>query len=221
MASPKKKQVIDAPYIIEKYMHYVLEHDMYPKSVYKFCKESKIKEEDFYNFFGSIDAVNKGIWNTFFSTTIDAINSNSEYENLSSRDKMLTFFFTFFELLTLNRSYVLLTLGMSHTPLKNLGQLKGLRNHIKGFAKELIEIDNDDKLFNIAKNPVSIYSEGAWIQFLFLLKFWMEDDSPAFEKTDVAIEKSVNTIFDLFDNTPLANVLDFGKFLWKEKSMWN
>jgi len=49
----------------------------------------------------------------------------------------------------------------------------------------------------------------------------MSDESPSFEKTDVAIEKSVNTIFDLFDNTPLNNVLDFGKFLWKEKIMSN
>ena len=45
----------------------------------------------------------------------------------------------------------------------------------------------------------------------------MDDNSPQFEKTDVAIEKSVNTIFDVFDNTPLERVLDFGKFLFKEK----
>ncbi|SEL34492.1 hypothetical protein SAMN04487910_2197 [Aquimarina amphilecti] len=221
MAASNKKQIVDSQYIITKYMNYVLEHDEYPKSVYKFCKESKIKEEDFYELFAGLDSVNKGIWNTFFSTTIDAMNSNEEYDTLSSKDKMLTFFFTFFELLTLNRSYVLLTLNYHDMPLKNLGQLKSLRNHIKSFAKELIEIDNEDKLFRIAKNPVTIYAEGAWFQFLFLLKFWMEDESPGFEKTDVAIEKSVHTIFDLFDNTPLSSVLDFGKFLWKEKSMWN
>ena len=44
----------------------------------------------------------------------------------------------------------------------------------------------------------------------------MEDSSPRFEKTDMAIEKSVNTIFDLFDNTPLDSIVDFGKFLYKE-----
>jgi hypothetical protein len=45
----------------------------------------------------------------------------------------------------------------------------------------------------------------------------MEDDSPGFEKTDMAIEKSVRTVFDLFDNTPIDSIVDFGKFLWKEK----
>jgi hypothetical protein len=48
------------------------------------------------------------------------------------------------------------------------------------------------------------------------LKFWKDDRSADFEKTDVAIEKSVNTIFDVFDNTPLEKVFDFGKFLYKE-----
>ena len=51
---------------------------------------------------------------------------------------------------------------------------------------------------------------------VFLLKFWMEDDSAGFEKTYLAIEKSVNTIFDVFDNTPLESIIDFGKFLFKE-----
>ena len=54
-------------------------------------------------------------------------------------------------------------------------------------------------------------------QFLFLLKFWMEDGSPGFEKTDIAIEKSVTTIFQIFENTPLEKIIDFGKFLYKEK----
>ena len=55
------------------------------------------------------------------------------------------------------------------------------------------------------------------MQLGFLLKFWVEDTSESFEKTDQAIEKSVQTAFDVFDNTPLSALLDFGKFLWKEK----
>ncbi|MDY8137874.1 TetR family transcriptional regulator C-terminal domain-containing protein [Aquimarina sp. 2201CG5-10] len=221
MASSNRKKAIDAQSIISKYMEYVLENDGYPVSVYKFCKEIKISEEDFYRFFGSIENLTAGVWNAFYKTTVDVISKNSEYPRFSSRDKVLTFFYTFFELLTLNRSYVLFVLKPQNVPFKNLEQLKDLRNHIKDFAGELIKEDNDTKLYNITKNPVSVYTEGAWMQFLFILKFWVDDSSPSFEKTDVAIEKSVNTIFDLLDNTPLNNVLDFGKFLWKEKFMWN
>ena len=95
-------------------------------------------------------------------------------------------------------------------------QLKGLRKHLKEFAKELIADGNKQKTSKITKHNPAIFSEGAWVQFLFLLRFWMNDESQGFEKTDLAIEKSVNTVFDLFDNTPLDNIVDFGKFLYKE-----
>ncbi|WP_338039009.1 TetR family transcriptional regulator C-terminal domain-containing protein [Maribacter litopenaei] len=141
---------------------------------------------------------------------------NKEYAAFTNRDKLLTFFYTFFEMLTLNRSYVLFALTQSGNQLKSLEQLKGLRIYFKDFAKELIADGNEQKTSKITKHNPSIFSEGAWLQLLFLLKFWMNDESQGFEKTDMAIEKSVNTVFDLFDNTPLENIVDFGKFLYKE-----
>ncbi|MDX1315043.1 MAG: TetR family transcriptional regulator C-terminal domain-containing protein, partial [Eudoraea sp.] len=94
--------------------------------------------------------------------------------------------------------------------------LKGLRKSVVGFASELIDEANADKNLRITRHNPKVFAEGAWLQTLFLLKFWMEDDSAGFEKTDLAIEKSVNTIFDVFDNTPLERIIDFGKFLFKE-----
>ncbi len=202
--------------IIEKYMTYVLEHEVVPKSSYKFCKNNQINEQDFYQFFGSIEGLQRAIWDKFYSNTKSLIEKNKEYEQFSNKDKMLTFLFSFFELLTLNRSYVLFVLQEHQNVLKNLSQLKGLRRNVKHFASELIQEANEEKNYKITRRNPKIFSEGAWLQFLFLLKFWMEDSSPSFEKTDLAIEKSVNTIFDLFDNTPLESIIDFGKFLYKE-----
>ena len=198
-------------------MDYVLEHETIPKSIYKFCKSNGIEEADFYNFFGSIEGLQKAIWNKFYTTTETLLEKNKEYESFSNKDKMLTFFYSFFELLTLNRSYVLFALEDQKNMLKNMNQLKGLRRHIKAFATELIEDANADKNLKITKHNPRLFSEGAWLEFLFVLKFWMDDDSAGFEKTDMAIEKSINTIFDVFDNTPLENIIDFGKFLFKEK----
>ena len=61
-----------------------------------------------------------------------------------------------------------------------------------------------------------VFAEGAWVQFLFVLKFWLNDHSKGFEKTDILIEKSVNTAFDLIDTKPVESLFDLGKFLWKE-----
>jgi len=203
--------------VIDAYMDYTLEHEKAPVSVYKFCKELKISEDKFYHFFGSFDGLRQAIWNSFYDHTIKLLEKNKEYSQFSNRDKMLSFYFTFFEMLTANRSYVLFTMGEKRDMMKNLSELKGLRRHIKEFAADLINEANDEKSNRLLKQPVPVFSEGAWLQTLFILKFWMEDNSPSFEKTDLVIEKSVRAIFDLFDNTPLESVLDFGKFLWKEQ----
>ncbi|NHF58080.1 TetR/AcrR family transcriptional regulator [Flavobacteriaceae bacterium TP-CH-4] len=213
----KKTQKTSDDTIIAAYMDYVLEHETVPRSIYKFCKSNGIEEADFYSFFGSIEGLQKAIWNKFYTTTDTLLEKNKEYESFSNKDKMLTFFYSFFELLTLNRSYVLFALEEQKNMLKNMNQLKGLRRHIKAFATELIEDANADKNLKITKHNPRLFSEGAWLEFLFVLKFWMDDDSAGFEKTDMAIEKSINTIFDVFDNTPLENIIDFGKFLFKEK----
>ncbi|WP_127846443.1 TetR family transcriptional regulator C-terminal domain-containing protein [Psychroflexus aestuariivivens] len=212
----KKSKSVSKMDILTYYMEYVLEHEETPKSVYKFAKIHKFKEAEFYKFFGNFDSLRHNIWETFFKNAHELMMQNEEVQSYGSREKMLTFFYTFFEILTANRSYVLYVLDENEQNMKNLKQLKGLRSNIKSFATDLIEDDNDEKQYGFLKRNEKIYSEGAWIQFLFLLKFWKEDSSPDFEKTDIAIEKSVNTIFDVFDNTPLEKVFDFGKFLYKE-----
>ena len=45
----------------------------------------------------------------------------------------------------------------------------------------------------------------------------MDDTSSYFEKTDIFIEKSVNTSFDILNIVPLKSLIDFGKFIFKEK----
>jgi hypothetical protein len=201
--------------IISAYMKTVLTTEAKPKSIYKFCLENNIKETDFYNFFGSFEALQRGIWTNFFQHSINLSQQAEDYEKFGNKDKMLIFFYTFFEMLTANRSYVLFALEPKDI-MKNMSQLKDLRSHIKKYATSLIEEKNDAQQLKILKNPAKIFSEGAWIQTLFILKFWIEDSSPAFEKTDLVIEKSVRVIFDVFETAPLESVVDFGKFLWKE-----
>lgn len=214
--STKSKPKITRESVIAKYMTYVLEHGKRPASVYAFCKANDFKEGEFYEHFGSFDGIREQIWVAFYENTTAILNKDKNYKTYANREKMLSFFFTFFELLTANRSYVLFTLQEHKNSLKNLSQLRELRLKIREFSGELIAENNEQKSYKISKNPVSVFSEGAWLQFLFLLKYWMDDNSKNFEKTDIAIEKSVKAIFDVFNTTPLESVLDFGKFLFKE-----
>ena len=75
----------------------------------------------------------------------------------------------------------------------------------------------DLKQKNIVQIQQKSIKETAWLQLLITMKFWLNDSSANFEKTDIFIEKSVNTSFDLIDSTPLKSIIDLGKFLYKEK----
>lgn len=221
MATTKKtkanKSIIDDNHIITLYMNTVLENQEVPKNVYLFCKNNAIEESDFYSFFGSFEAVKQQIWVKFFENAIATIEKDTAFETYTDKNKLLTLNFTLFEILTLNRSYVLYSLEENKEGLKNLKVLKHFRTEFKNFIVSIIQSNPEVKSDRLSRVTEPVFSEGAWIQFLFILKFWMDDTSKNFEKTDVLIEKSVNTVVDLLDTKPLESLFDLGKFLWKEK----
>lgn len=211
------KNVMDDNKIISIYMNDVLEKNAEPTNVFLFCKNNAIEESDFYAFFGSFDSVKQTVWVKFFENAKATIEKEAAFETYSDKNKLLTLYFTLFELLTLNRSYVLFSLHENKEGLKNLKNLKKFRNHFKAFIVTIIESNTSAKNDKVGKVTQPVFAEGAWLQFLFLLKFWMDDTSKSFEKTDILIEKSVNTVVDLLDTKPLESLFDLGKFLWKEK----
>ena len=215
--STAKKKMIDDNSIIASYMDSVLQNNAEPKSVFLFCKEHKIVETEFYTFYGSLEAVKQDIWVKFFENAAATIQNEEAFSSYTNKNKLLTLYFTLFEILTLNRSYVVFSLKENEKGMKNLKNLKHFRNRFKEFIVDIIESDNNIISEKINKVSKPVFSEGAWIQFLFLLKFWINDTSKGFEKTDILIEKSVNTVVDLLDTKPLESLLDLGKFLWKEK----
>ena len=221
MATTKRvktvKNVMDDNHIISLYMNDVLEKNAEPTNVFSFCKNNAIEESDFYAVFGSFDAVKQAVWVKFFENAKETIEKEAAFATYSDKNKLLTLYFTLFELLTLNRSYVLFSLEGNKEGIKNFKNLKKFRNHFKAFVVTIIESNASAKNDKVAKVTQPVFAEGAWLQFLFLLKFWMDDTSKGFEKTDVLIEKSVNTVVDLLDTKPLESLFDLGKFLWKEK----
>ena len=198
-------------------MNYVLEHNEKPKTVFHFSKQNAISETEFYNFFGTLESVEKEIFKMFYENTIQLIEKDKEYDSYDMRSKVLSFNFTFFELLTANRSYVLFALKEEKNQLKSLMQLSSLRSHYKEFVSGIISEDlliKQEQIQNIQEKAIQ---ESFWVQLLLTMKFWLDDTSPALEKTDIYIEKSINTAFELMNVAPLDSLIDFGKFLFKEK----
>ncbi|WP_366184470.1 TetR family transcriptional regulator C-terminal domain-containing protein [Flavobacterium ovatum] len=208
----------DKESIISMYMEYTLEHNKKPDSVYLFAKANNISEADFYKEFGTLESVDKAIFGLFFSKTVTLIEKDPAYAEYETKNKLLSFYFTFFEMLTMNRSYVTMTLKEHKNMLKNLSQLTSLRNDFRNYIGEILDENYLLKQEKVQKIQLKGLQESAWIQFLFTLKFWIEDDSAAFEKTDIFIEKSVKLSFELINIAPIDSLIDFGKFLFKEKT---
>ncbi|WGK94494.1 MULTISPECIES: TetR family transcriptional regulator C-terminal domain-containing protein [Flavobacterium] len=216
-----KKSTLTKDKIVSMFMQDTLENNEKPKSVYHFAKANGLTEAEFYNFFGSIEGIEKEIFILFLEKTLTLLEKDKDYEYYDMKSKMLSFYFTFFELLTANRSYVVLSLKENKNPLKGLMQLSGLRNGFKDFVSGIISDEYRLKQEKFQQIQEKALQESAWFQLLMTLKFWLDDSSASFEKTDLFIEKSVKASFELMNTTPLESLIDFGKFLFKEKLQHN
>ena len=90
---------------------------------------------------------------------------------------------------------------------------KSFSEYIENLNIQTIDLKEE----RLEKLQLRSLKESAWLQLLVTIKFWLDDTSSSFEKTDIFIEKSVKASFDLIDTTPLKSIIDFGKFLFKEK----
>ncbi len=218
MAKKKKVTSMD---IISWFMEYVEEHKKYPKSVTDFAKNNNFDESLFYEHFSSFKEVKSTIFRVFFDNTYAVLEQSEDYVSFDTKNKVLTFYYTFFENLNMNRSYVEFALGCKKHKLKSFKTLRELRksfkNYIAGLEFETIDL-KEPRLEKIQQKGIQ---ESAWIQLLITLKFWLDDSSPDFEKTDIFIEKSIKASFDLMDTTAIKSLIDFGKFVLKEKFQKN
>ena len=202
-------------------MEYTLEHNAAPKSVYIFAKKYNFQEEIFYKYFGNFDALEQTIFKTFFDNTIILLEKSDDYKSYESRNQLLSFYYSFFELLTANRSYVVHALDDNKNNLTKSKSLKALKHSFTKYVESLniplLEIKQEtlDKIQN------TTLKETAWLQLSLTMKYWLKDTSPSFEKTDVFIEKSVNTSFDILNTKPIKSIIDLGKFLYKDKTFNN
>ena len=218
MAKKKNSTSTD---LISYYMEYTLEHNAAPKSVYIFAKKYNFQEEIFYKYFGNFDALEQTIFKTFFDNTIILLEKSDDYKSYESRNQLLSFYYSFFELLTANRSYVVHALDDNKNNLTKSKSLKALKHsftkYIESLNIPLLEIKQEtlDKIQN------TTLKETAWLQLSLTMKYWLKDTSPSFEKTDVFIEKSVNTSFDILNTKPIKSIIDLGKFLYKDKTFNN
>ncbi|PST85075.1 hypothetical protein C7T94_02880 [Pedobacter yulinensis] len=202
-----------ATQIQKGYIDYVLSNGEAPKSVYVFAKRLKIAEEEFYLHFGSFSSIEKAFWADAVSTVVQAIRQQEVWPSFSAREKVLSFFYGFTEFLLKNRSFAVYTMKAYRQGLSAPAVLEDAKPAFEAFAESVIVEGLETGELADRRFFTKRYKDALWVQFCFITRFWINDTSAAFSKTDEAIEKGITVTFDLFQHSPLDNLLDYGKFL--------
>lgn len=218
MEKTNKKTRID---ILTLYMDFVAEYGIKPNDVEDFCEQVDLEEANFYTHFKSLKKVEKTIFNELFKNSLEVLNESEEFQSFNGKNKLISVYYTFFENLSLNRSYVEVALKGCKNQLKSYKTLATLKKSFIGFVDSLALSDSILPIDGLEKIQTNFINHSAWVQLLLTIKFWLEDTSESFEKTDIFIEKSINTSFELIENKFLKNAFDFGKFMYKEKFQKN
>jgi hypothetical protein len=205
--------MVTAEQIRKAYIDYVLTHGEKPKSIYSFVKSLDIQESEFYDHYASFESIEKNTWAELVAETIDAVQQQAVWVEYSSRDKILSFFYSFTELLKSQRSFIVYSLKDNGTKHYTPAPLSAARELFEQFAETVLSEGLETGELAERKFFTKRYKDALWAQFVFITKFWINDDSTGFEKTDEAIEKGVNVTFDLFQRSPIDNLFEYGKFL--------
>jgi hypothetical protein len=201
--------------IRKAYIDHVLTQGEEPKSVYVFAKKNKMTEVEFYNHFGSFKALEQQIWADTANKTLTEIKGQEIWAQYSAREKALSYFYAFFELVKQQRSFAVYSVKKQAKGITTPPVFAELRGVFENFCNEILSEGIESGELSDRKFFSKRYKDALWIQFGFVLHFWINDNSTGFEKTDEAIEKGVNVTFDLFQRSPIDNLFEYGKFLAK------
>lgn len=203
-------------------MEYVTQLKGDSASVEDFSTYSKITEEQFYISYSDIKAIERDIWSFILNDAIDTISNDPQYATFGQVEKLLSFFYTFFESLTLNKAYFLAHLSIRPSFNERREVAKGMKTPFHNYIEATI---GSNALSGLGVDQVDFVNdivhrgqkEGFWIQLMCLIDFWNKDQSEGKEKTDIAIEKSVRAAIDLIEIAPVKSLFDLGRFIWQEK----
>jgi AcrR family transcriptional regulator len=200
--------------ISKEYMRQVLEAGKKPASVFVFCKQAGISEDEFYRTYSSLDHVRDSILSDLVEEIYQSLMQQETYRAYGFREQVLAFFYSFTEGLLYRRSYLLLEFGQVKEPMQQLKALKQFRGEFMKVADQLIGTGIGNGLLKESKFQKRLQQEALWMNLIGVFSFWLRDRSADFEDTDALIEKSVHLTLNLMEQNTLDKAIDLGRFLF-------
>lgn len=200
--------------IIQAYKDLSVENGRFPVSILAVCTEAGVERPDFGRHYSNLAEVQEAIWQDYFLSTINAIEASEPYAEYMVREKLLAFYFTFFEELGDDRDFVVMFADQMGVWNYNPRCLTSLKPLFLAFVAELVE--EGKMVEEVAERYVmgGDYPGWHWPQLLYLINFWMNDKSEAYARTDMAIEKAVNFGFDVMGRNVFDSAFDLARFMF-------
>ncbi|MEM9079815.1 MAG: hypothetical protein AAGC74_03885 [Verrucomicrobiota bacterium] len=179
-----------------KYWDETLKAGKQPASVYAFCQHHGLPEAEFYQHFSSFYSIEGAYWKSLVTHTIATLENDQDAQGYSAQQKLLAFYYTFFEVVLKNRSRLLTRFPKGVSPGKN-GCLNGFNDEFQKFATQLLAQAREEGAVNSCDGRLTELQEhGLYAQLRTLINFYRQDSSENFQDTDAFIEKSVKFAFD-------------------------
>ena len=210
-------QRLSAESIRESFKSYLLEHGHKPENMHLFSRYMECEEAEIYGFYGSFDAIARDIWKSMMIATLQEVRQDPSYENSGAKDRLLTFYYSHLEFLKKSRSFILLNYVMRKPVIGCPDVLKEYKEEFVHFAKEVVNQGIEEGDITEIAYLSNQYHTALWVQLLYVLNYWIKDESADFEKTDTIVEKAVRASFDFAGGGSFASIVDFGKHIFQDR----
>lgn len=203
--------------IIKGYVEFELLQGRPPHSVFELAKKLKIEEATFYTHFGSLPLVRQAVLTHLINHTLERLDADENYAEYGSREKVLALFFTLFEEMLSQRSYLQSKYGSIQEITRSHEDWKAFYRQLDARMQQILQEAKANQEVQDRPYIGEHYSKAFHFAFAYLFRVWLKDDSEGFSTTDAAVEKTVHLAFDMLGTSPLDSLIDFGKFALKTK----
>lgn len=219
MAKLKKMASEEVSKILEDTLHdYVNEKGKRPFFVFRLMDHSGLVGINFFDHYNSLPELEAAVWRKLVEKTVEQLHSDPIFVEYSSREKLLAFYFTLIEVLKENAHFVKVYLRKAnYFPVPKY--LQPFKRFYLRFVNSILAQGKQDGEIVERYFLSDQYDELIWYQLVFLLKFWAADTSEDYQKTDAAVEKAVNTLYDLIGRNPVDSLFDLGKFIYQNRNL--
>lgn len=150
-----------------------------------------------------------------FDAALRLLSSDAGAANYSTPETLLALFFTWFEQMGDLQPFIQALQRVEPQPVLGENYLAEVKPAFLDLMKGLVAEGVEQGLIARRWGATSFYPDLFWAKAALLMRFWLYDNSPGFERTDAAIEKTLRFLFDLIQPNALDSGTDLFRFLFR------